>query len=244
MNKINLRWRFPLFLALVFLTTISAAYEVIEVQEGGTLSGMVAFSGADPEPQTYTIDKNADVCGGSQAIDFVSVADGMLADVVVYLEDIQSGKAYNDAPVEIEQNGCKFLPFVSVAVNGQDLTVHNLDAVAHNVHTYELIGAVRRTAFNVNQPDQGSVLTKTVKLRRGNAMKVECDQHEFMHGFVFVAKNPYYTIVSADGRFVIDGIPAGSYTVKAWHSTLGVQETSVEIESGSSAEIEFAFQGK
>ncbi len=121
--------------------------------------------------------------------------------------------------------------------------MHNLDAVAHNVHTYEIIGSARRTAFNVNQPDQGSVLTKTVKLRRGNVMKVECDQHEFMHGFVFVDKNPYYTIVSEDGRFVIDGIPSGSYKVLAWHGTLGVQEASVEIAGGGSAEVNFSFQG-
>lgn len=243
MNKIDLRFRFILFLPLLLSGTISAAYEVIEVQAGGKLSGQVVFSGADPEPQAYTIDKDVDVCGDSQEIDFVRVTDGMLNDVVVYLKDIQSGKAYGNAQAKIVQDGCKFLPFVSVAVNGQDLTMHNLDAVAHNVHTYELIGSARRTAFNVNQPNQGSALTKTVKLRRGNVMKVECDQHEFMHAFVFVAKNPYYTIVSEDGRFVIDGIPAGSYKVIAWHGTLGVQEASVEIAGGGSAEVNFSFQG-
>lgn len=133
---------------------------------------------------------------------------------------------------------------MSVVVNGPDLKVHNLDPVAHNVHTFELIGSAKRTAFNVNQPDQGSVLTKKVRLRRGNAMKVECDQHDFMHGFVFVAKNPYYAVVSEDGSFTIDGIPPGTYTAKAWHGTLGVQEAILEIESGGSAALDFEFRGK
>ena len=242
MNKITVRFLFLVFVALVSYIASAAGYEVIEVQNGGTLSGKVVFSGTDPAPQAYTIDKNTDVCGNAQEIDFVRVNNGMLTDVVVYLDNLQAGKAFSDNKTEIEQNGCKFLPLVSVIVNGQDLTVYNLDPVAHNVHTYELIGSAKRTAFNVNQPDQGSVLTKKVKLRRGNIMKVECDQHDFMHGFVFVAKNPYYALVSEDGSFTIGGIPPGSYTVKAWHGTLGVQEAIVEIAGGSTAALDFEFQ--
>ncbi len=244
MNKITVRFLFLVFVPLASHAAAAAAYEVIEVQNGGTLSGKVVFSGTDPAPQSYTIDKSIDVCGNGQEIDFVRVNNGLLSDVVVYVDKMQAGKAFSDDKAEIKQDGCKFLPFLSVIVNGQDLTVYNLDPVAHNVHTYELIGSAKRTAFNVNQPDQGSVLTKKVKLRRGNTMKVECDQHDFMHGFVFVAKNPYYAVVSEDGTFTIDGIPSGSYTVKAWHGTLGVQEAVVEIADGSSAALDFEFQGK
>lgn len=244
MDKITVRFAFLVFVLLVSYVASAAAYEVIEVQDGGTISGKVVFSGTDPAPQSYTIDKDIDVCGNGQEIDFVKVTNGMLTDVVVYLDKIQAGKAFSDNKAEIEQEGCRFLPLLSIIVNGQDLTVHNLDPVAHNVHTYELIGSARRTAFNVNQPGQGSILTKKVKLRRGNIMKVECDHHDFMHGFVFVAKNPYYAAVSEDGSFTIDGIPPGSYTVKAWHGTLGVQEAIVEIAGGSSVALDFEFQGE
>ena len=244
MNKITMRFLFLVLAPLASFAASAASYEVIEVQNGGTLSGKVIFSGTDPAPQTYAIDKNTDVCGNSQEIDFVRVTNGMLADAVVYLDSIQTGKAFSDDKAKIEQRGCKFVPFTSVVVNGRDLTVHNLDPVAHNVHTYELIGSARRTAFNVNQPDQGSVLTKRVKLRRGKIMKLECDQHDFMHGFVFVAKSPYYALVTDDGKFTIDGIPPGSYTVKAWHGTLGEQEANVEIASGTSTVHDFEFQAK
>lgn len=242
MNKVTLQV-FLFFIALlVSLAASAASYEVLQVQNGGTLSGKVVFSGADPAPQFFAIDKNTDVCGNSQEIDYVKVNNGVLTDVVVYLDKVPSGKAFSDEETEIDQNGCKFLPFLSVMVNGQDLKVYNSDAVAHNVHTFELIGTSKRTAFNVNQPDQGSVLTKKVKLRRGNAMKLECDQHAFMHGFIFVAKNPYYAVVAEDGSYTIDNIPPGSYTVRAWHATLVDQQAMVEITSSGTAVHNFEFQ--
>ncbi|MFQ6004027.1 MAG: hypothetical protein ACE5OQ_00870 [Woeseia sp.] len=244
MYKISVRFLFLVAAPLAFVAATVSAYEITELQNGGSLTGKVTFSGADPAPESYSIDKNTDVCGNSQEIDYVRVTDGMLNDVIVYLDDVQMGKAFSDDQSEIEQTGCKFLPFVSVTINGQDLTVHNLDPVAHNVHTYELIGSAKRTAFNINQPDQGSVLRKKVKLRRGNTMKLECDQHDFMHGFIFVAKNPYYAVVSETGEFMIDGIPAGSYTVKAWHGTLGVREATIDIVSGGLAVLDFEFQGE
>ncbi|MEE8496407.1 MAG: DUF2012 domain-containing protein [Xanthomonadales bacterium] len=244
MNKVTLQFFLFVTVLLVSLAASAARYEVVEVQNGGTLSGKVVFSGADPAPQSYTIDGNTDVCGNSQEIDYVKVNNGALTDVVVYLDKVPAGKAFSDEEAEIDQVGCKFLPFFSVMINGQDLKVHNSDAVAHNVHTFELIGASKRTAFNVNQPDQGSVLTKRVKLRRGNAMKLECDQHAFMHGFIFVAKNPYYTLVAEDGSFTIDNIPPGSYTLRAWHATLVDQEAMVEIISSGTAVHNFEFQGE
>lgn len=244
MNRVTLQFFLSAIALLVPLAAGAASYEVVEVQNGGTLSGQVIFIGTDPAPQSFVIDKNTDVCGNSQEIDFVKVNNGALTDVVVYLHKVQFGKAFSDHTTEIEQSGCVFLPFFSVMVNGRNLKVYNLDAVSHNIHTFELIGTSKRTAFNVNQPDQGSVLTKKVKLRRGNAMKLECDQHEFMHGFIFVAKNPYYAVVAEDGSFTIDDIPPGSYAARAWHGTLGEQEAMVEITSSGTAVLDFEFPGE
>ena len=108
---------------------------------------------------------------------------------------------------------------------------------------YELIGRTKKTVFNVSQPDQNTV-TKKVKLKRGTAMKVECDAHDFMHAFVFVAKNPYFAVVKDDGSFEIKDVPAGKYTIKAWHGFLKDQKGKVEVAAGGAATIDFAFKGK
>ncbi len=227
------------------LTAAAAPYKEITVSAGGSVSGKVTFSGTDPAPRIYKITKDNDTCGtGNREIDYVRVNNGALADVVVYLDKVKEGKPF---PPElggtIDQKGCEFRPFLQVMRNGGELAAVNDDPVLHNIHTYELLGRARKTVFNVSQAKTGTI-KKKVNLKRGSAMKVECDAHDFMHGFVFVAKSPYFAVVDEDGGYAIDGIPPGRYTIKAWHGTLREQKAEVEITGGKTATVNFEFKGK
>ena len=82
---------------------------------------------------------------------------------------------------------------------------------------------------------------RRLSMRRGVAMKVECDAHDFMHAWVFVAKNPYYALVSENGEFTIADIPPGTYVVKSWHGRLGEEEMTVEVTAGGEAEADFSY---
>jgi len=68
---------------------------------------------------------------------------------------------------------------------------------------------------------------------------VECDAHDFMHGFVFVAKTPYFAKVAEDGSFKIDNVPPGKYTAKVWHGTLKGDKAKVEVAAGGTATVNF-----
>jgi hypothetical protein len=236
-----------IFSSLILLTAATnvSAYDVVEVKNGGIIKGKITFSGKDTPPQKYTITKDTEICGtGEREIDYVEVNNGVLANVVVYVDKVKSGKAFPDdiGDLTVDQNGCEFKPFFGVMVNEKNLVAKNSDAVAHNIHTYELIGRAKKTVTNVSQPDKGSVVTKEIKLKRGTAMKMECDQHDFMHGFVFVAKNPYFAVVDADGSFEITDVPAGKYKVKAWHGTLKDQKAKTEVTAGGTTEVNFQFK--
>lgn len=233
-------------LSLILLTSsnaFAAEYKVIDVTDGGSVSGKVTFSGDDPKPVTFKISKDNEVCGsGNREIDYVRVNDGALADVIVYLDKVKQGMAFNDEEKDasILQKGCEFRPFMQVMHNGNNAAIINEDPVLHNIHTYEIIGRAKKTVMNISQPDKGTI-NKTVKLKRGVAMKIECDAHDFMHGFIFVAKNPYYAQVAEDGSYSIDNIPAGQYKVRAFHGTLGTQKGKATVAAGASQTVDFNF---
>jgi len=227
--------------------TDAATYRVVPVEDAGSISGRVSFQGQDPAPRRYTVAKDADSCGtGTRLIDFVRVNNGGLGDAVVYLHKIESGKDFPAGleGAELDQQGCVFKPFLGVMKDGGVLTVKNSDPVLHNIHTYEIIGRAKKTVFNISQPADLKTIDKRIRLRRGTAMKVECDAHDFMHAFTFVAKNPYFAVVDENGNFRIDDVPPGSYKIRAWHGILGEKKGTVTVEAGGTARIDFVFKGK
>jgi len=231
------------------LTGQSAAYKEAPVDNGGTITGKVSFAGKDEPPKVYKISKDNEVCGtGNREIDYVRVNNGALMDVVVYLVKVKSGKPFPSdvADATIDQKGCEFKPFLQVMKNKAKVAAVNQDPVLHNIHTYALMRGdakgPKKTIFNVSQPEPGTV-TKTVKMPgKAPALKVECDAHDFMHGFVFVAKNPYFAKVAEDGTYTIDNVPPGKYKIVAWHGMLKNQKGSVEVKAGDTATVDFTFK--
>lgn len=231
--------------------TTSAAYKVVEVSNGGTISGSVTLKKAAPKSahKVYNIKKDTAVCGsGERIVDYVTTNGKALLNTVVYLTKVKEGKAWGEAPKDavIDQKGCEFTPFLTVMQNGGKLTALNSDPVLHNIHTYELLTGTmkgpKKTVSNVSQPDQNSKITKTVKLKKGSAMKVECDAHDFMHGFVFVAKNPYYAMVDENGNYTIDNVPPGKYKVRAFNGFLKPGKGKATVKGGDSVTVDIVMK--
>lgn len=226
-------------------TANAAAYKEIEVSGGGSITGMVAAGPAVAETKTFTISKDPEICGeGTRDVEFVRVNGDAVLDAVVFLDKVKEGKAFPEElnSLTLTQEKCAFSPFLGVMANKGELTAVNADNTLHNIHTYELIGKARRTVFNVSQPSKGDSFTKQVKLRKGAGMKIECDAHDFMHGFVFVAKNPYFAVVDDNGAFEIGDIPPGTYNIKVWQGQLGeIKGGKVEVTAGGVTTVDLSF---
>ena len=226
-------------------TANAASYKEIAVSGGGSIVGMVAAGANAAQTKTFTISKDPEICGeGTREVPFVRVNGDALLDAVVFLYKVKQGKAFPEDlhSLTLTQEKCEFSPFLSVMANGGELTAVNHDHTLHNIHTYELIGKARRTVFNVSQPTAGDTFTKTIKLRRGNGIKIECDAHDFMHGFVFVARNPYFAVVDDNGGFEIGDIPPGTYKIRVWHGQLGeIKGGKVEVTEGGVTTVELSY---
>lgn len=224
---------------------LSPAYEVSPIHDGATIAGKALFKGKIPEPKKLLITKNKEVCGTGyvERKEIDATKEGALRDVVVFLERVEKGKAW-ETPSEgfvLDQKKCAFLPNLQVIPKGAKLTVLNSDRVLHNIHTYELIGKAKRTMFNIAQPKFKPRITRVIRTRRGSPVRIECDAHDWMLGWIYVVDNPYYAIVGKDGSFTIQDIPPGTYKLKAWHPFLGMKEKKVSLSAKGKVELSFEF---
>ena len=72
----------------------------------------------------------------------------------------------------------------------------------------------------------------------------KCDVHPWMTGYVVISKHPFFATTADDGKFTIKDVPAGAYTLEAWHEKLGTQTAEVKVEEGKPAEVTFTFSEK
>jgi len=106
------------------------------------------------------------------------------------------------------------------------LVVINSDPILHNTHGY--YGT--RTAFNMALPNQGQRIP--TELTRAGTVRVDCDAHGWMEGWIYVVDNPYYAITKAVGKFNITDVPPGTYKLVAIQSFTGPSEQTVTVASG------------
>jgi hypothetical protein len=159
-------------------------------------------------------------------------ADNGVGDAIVYLKEVEQGKAWPaaaQAPT-LDNKDCIFTPSIQAIPAGK-LNVHNSDPVLHNTHGFY----GRRTAFNIALPNQGQTIE--VDLPRPGQVKIECDSHGWMLGFVYAVANPYYALTAEDGTFEIAEVPPGDYTLIANQAYTGPIEVDVTVKAGETAEV-------
>jgi plastocyanin len=203
------------------------AYEAGTVSGGGSIEGQIIYKGP-VETRKVIPNKDVDTCGGIREEALIEVnGDHAVQNAAVYLVDVAKGKAWPPAgkPPELDNVKCEFVPHVQIIPAGK-LDVVNKDPVLHNSHGYY----GKRTAFNMAQPNQGQTIQ--TDLSRAGIVRVDCDVHGWMEGWVYVVDNPYYAITGADGKFNITDVPPGTYKLIAVQSLTGPNEQSVTVVSG------------
>ncbi len=203
---------------------------------GGTIRGTIAFTG--PAPAAKPIDKQLDPnCSGSSVDEEILLSkDGKaLRNVVVRVKGLPASPPPK-TPVVLEQKQCLYLPRVQGAVSGQQIQIRNEDGTLHNVHAY--VG--KKSLFNVGQPPGDAPVEKAAP-KDSEVVRVKCDVHPWMRGWVVVNPNGFFAVSGEKGTFEIPNVPPGKYTVEAWHESLGTQTAEVTVVDGKPAEARFSF---
>src|SRR5437870_12078555 len=168
----------------------------------------------------------------------VATVDGSLANVFVRLQGNVPQSPVSTQPVVIDQRGCVYAPRVVGVRAGQVLQIKNSDALMHNVHG--LSG--KDNSFNVGQPAAGMVYQWKAK-NEEIMVHFKCDIHNWMNAYIGVVTNPYFEVSDTMGTFQIDKVPAGTYTLQAWHERFGPTMKTVTVKAGAVTTIDFTYIG-
>lgn len=148
---------------------------------------------------------------------------------VVYL-DADSKLPAGDPPAEqpvMDQRRLTIIPHILPITVGTTVRFPNSDALYHNLFS---LSPARK--FDLGRYPKG--VSKELKFERVGEVHIFCDIHPSMSSVVLILPNRYFAAVWNDGRFVIHDVPAGSYTLCAWHELLpDVREVVVVPDSGS-----------
>jgi plastocyanin len=216
--------------------------ERVDVSKAGSLAGRVLLDGAAPANPPIKMEADPFCVGqnpkGASFENFV-VSDGGLENVFVYVKDGMGNYAFDvpTEPVKLDQQGCRYHPHVLGIRAGQPLEISNSDETMHNVHA--MPDANRE--FNLGQAVQHQVDRRTFTAREV-MVPFKCDVHSWMRAFIGVMDHPYFAVTHEGGKFELKDLPAGTYTVEAWHEKLGTQTQKVTLGEKQAAEITFTFK--
>ncbi|HUQ95093.1 MAG TPA: carboxypeptidase regulatory-like domain-containing protein [Bryobacteraceae bacterium] len=210
----------------------------------GSVSGKVVFTGTKPAPRALSMDATPACArmhnGPVYAEDAVIASDGGLKNVFVY---IKAGLPKRDYPVpstaiKLDQNGCIYVPHVLGVMVNQPLEISNSDSTNHNIHPLPKINR----EWNESQPPKGDLKVKTFPKEEVPPILFKCNVHPWMRAWVGVVSHPYFGVTADDGTFSLKDVPAGEYTVEAWHERFGVKEVKLKVEPKGSAAADFTFK--
>jgi plastocyanin len=153
---------------------------------------------------------------------------------VVYLESAPRGAFEQSEPghAVLDQRNETFVPHVLAITTGTVVDFPNSDRIYHNVFSLS-----KTKRFDLGRYPVGH--SKQVRFDQPGIVRVFCDIHSHMNAFILVFSHPFFAVTDADGRYRIDNVPPGNYSVIAWNEGVSSESRPATVPDGGVAELDF-----
>jgi plastocyanin len=157
---------------------------------------------------------------------------------IVYLE-VAPSAAFEELPgtrERMDQRNETFVPHLLAITVGTTVDFPNNDRTYHNVFS---LSKARR--FDLGRYAAGR--SKAVRFDRPGIVRVFCDIHAHMNAFILVFNHRYFSVADTEGRYEIDRVPPGTYTLVAWVEGAIRETRSVQVTAESrGVEVNFTLR--
>lgn len=154
-----------------------------------------------------------------------------LANVVVYLERTDSAPPAAPVRATLEQRDERFQPRVLVVPVHSTVDFPNRDRVFHNVFSLS-----KTKTFDLGRYPRDA--SKSVQLDRPGIVRVFCHIHADMSAAIVVVDGPAFAIPDGMGRYALDGLPPGDYTLVGWHERSEPVRRAIHVVAGGTTRLD------
>ena len=159
---------------------------------------------------------------------------------VVYLETAPRAafEVSDERRARMNQRNERFVPHVLAIVAGTWVDFPNDDATYHNVFSLS-----KTKDFNLGRYAAGH--SKAVRFERPGIVRVFCEIHSHMSAFILVFAHRYFAVTDDEGRYRLDAVPPGTYTVAVWNETVHgdpPRRTVTIAEAGGDVDADFTIR--
>jgi plastocyanin len=152
---------------------------------------------------------------------------------VVFVEAPAPAQSDPAHRAELAQHHYQFAPGLLAIERGSKVAFPNLDDEYHSVFSYS-----KPKRFDLGRYRKDEQPAELVFDQPG-LVKLFCEIHDHMRGWILVLGTPYFAKTSTDGHFRLDGIPAGRQVLKVWVDEDTVWERPVELVDGGTLHADF-----
>jgi hypothetical protein len=196
----------------------------------GTIEGRVTFEGAVPK------DLTADENGLLDDLIRVDPKTKGVMHVVAYL-DAKAEPIKSPLPAaKMDQINHRFVPRVLAVRARQPVIFTNSDPANHNVRTSS---PQPTNEFNVFTGIDGSYRRAFAADPKHRPVRIGCDIHPWMRGWIYVFDHPLFATTDEQGQFRITEIPPGEYVLVIEQPDIRYrEERKVVIKSGEQIRLD------
>ena len=132
------------------------------------------------------------------------------------------------------QKDMTFLPMLLPVQAGTRVEFPNLDETFHNIFSYSPAKRFDLGRYRSDERPIPSLLFDVPGL-----VVLRCDIHEHMRGLILVLATPYFVLTDTEGRYHLDGLPAGRYKLKVWLDSRTTLERPVALSESATLHVDF-----